>query len=102
MRFIKCDRCGETTSLIDNDLWKVITIEHTNYDLCPACFAEFGNFMGEREQPKPEPVPVKSRKVDTGKLQALADAGWTVKAIADEMGVSQQALYNHLGKRKAE
>lgn len=31
-----------------------------------------------------------------GKLQALHEGGWSVAKIADEMGVSQQTIYNKL------
>ena len=31
-----------------------------------------------------------------GKLKALRDGGWSVAKIADEMGVSQQTIYNKL------
>ena len=31
-----------------------------------------------------------------GKLRALHEGGWPVAKIADEMGVSQQTIYNKL------
>lgn len=40
------------------------------------------------------------RKTDTGKLYALADAGWTPAKIADELGVSEQNVRNWLNKRE--
>ena len=50
-------------------------------------------------EPKPEPKkPVKGKPVDTGKIGALAKRGWTPKAIADDMGISPSAVYNHLKK----
>ena len=37
-------------------------------------------------------------KFDKGKLQALRRAGWSVKAIADEMKCSEQTVRNHMKK----
>ena len=45
-----------------------------------------------------EPDPVK-KQVDTGKLYALADAGWEWSKIADEMGCSVTTVRNWLKKR---
>lgn len=62
-------------------------------------------------EPEPEPVeeapapdsveekPKKTRKpFDTGNLGALRRAGWSVAKIADEMGVSEQTVRNHMKK----
>ena len=50
--------------------------------------------------PKPAPAEKPKQKtgptVDHGKIMALYRAKWTVAAIADEMGCSQQTIYNHL------
>lgn len=35
---------------------------------------------------------------DTGKLMALRSAGWSIKAIADEMGCTEQTIRNHMKK----
>lgn len=42
-----------------------------------------------------------SKSIDTGKLYALADAGWKPLKIADELNVSEQTVRNYLSKRKA-
>ncbi|MBQ1292528.1 MAG: helix-turn-helix domain-containing protein [Clostridiales bacterium] len=34
--------------------------------------------------------------MDDGKIKALRDAGWTTKAIAEEIGCSQPTICNHL------
>jgi len=65
-------------------------------------------------EPKPEPAPSmkretkpvqkktdaesKRKRFDTGKLGALRKAGWSVIKIADEMGVSEQTVRNHMKK----
>lgn len=43
---------------------------------------------------KPERKPRKA--IDWGKAKALRDAGWTYKAIADELGVSLITVSKHL------
>ena len=54
--------------------------------------------MREAEQkPKKEPGPKKN--IDDGKILALYKTGtWTVKEIADDMGIGQATVYNHLKK----
>ena len=55
-------------------------------------------------EPKKEPkkAPKKQEKAfDMGKLRALHEGGWSVAKIADEMGVSQQTIYNKLKELKA-
>ena len=48
-------------------------------------------------EPKKKPQPKKREKAfDMGKLRALHEGGWSVAKIADEMGVSQQTIYNKL------
>ena len=50
-------------------------------------------------EPKPKPEKTRGRKpFDTGKLRALRNAGWSVAKIADEMGVSEQTIRNHMKK----
>ena len=38
------------------------------------------------------------KTIDTGKVKALNDAGWSAAKIADEMGVTPATIYNHLKK----
>lgn len=51
------------------------------------------------EQPKEEKPKKKRTPVDTGKLFALYQAGWSAPKIADELGISDQTVYNYLRKR---
>lgn len=44
----------------------------------------------------PEPEKQKKPKVDTGKIKALADAGWSVQKIAEEMGLSAPTIRRYL------
>lgn len=54
-----------------------------------------------------EPAEQKPKKkaqckpVDHGKIIALYNGNWKIKAIADEMGVSEQTVRNHI-QREAE
>lgn len=50
----------------------------------------------------PPPVVKEKRRLDCGKIRALKNAGWTVKAIAEEMNCSEQAVYNVLKKLAAD
>lgn len=45
---------------------------------------------------EPEPEKPKKPKVDTGKIKALADAGWSVQKIAGEMGLSGPTIRRYL------
>lgn len=59
-------------------------------------------FKSEEANEEPEEVvPDKPKKepVDVVKIYALANAGWSVKAIADDLGCSGNTVYNHLSKR---
>lgn len=54
--------------------------------------------MVQGSQEENSPPAEKKRRLDAGKIQALRNAGWTVKAIAEEMSCSEQAVYNVLKK----
>lgn len=48
----------------------------------------------EEEQPEPLSKARKERKeIDRGKIMALTRAGWDARKIADEMGCTQQTVY---------
>ena len=49
----------------------------------------------KKSAPKKKPSK-KQDRFDMGKLRALHEGGWSVAKIADEMGVSQQTVYNKL------
>ena len=70
----------------------------------PAEMLELANLITapkpDEPKPEPKPAPKKSTKkdLDMGKVRALRDAGWSLAAIAEEMGVSQQTIANRLMK----
>lgn len=42
----------------------------------------------------------RKRKLDTGKMTALRNAGWSYEKIADEMGCSARTVWNFFNKDK--
>lgn len=59
----------------------------------------------EKYEPVIEKRPKKQggtdrRHIDMGKVHALKDAGWSVKKIAEEMGVSQGMIYERLKEER--
>lgn len=42
----------------------------------------------------------RKRKLDTGKMMALRNAGWSYEKIADEMGCSAGTVWNYFNKDK--
>ena len=56
----------------------------------------------EPKKPKAKPKPAPKPGIDHGKIVALYKAGWKIPQIADELGCSQQTVYNHLAKEAQE
>lgn len=54
-----------------------------------------------QQEKDPPPTDKPKRRLDTGKIMALRNAGWSVKAISEEMNCSEQGIYNVLNKKKA-
>ena len=125
MRKITCDRCGaeipseqenvgyvsvnmrdvETDDMLENN-----PFEH--WDFCDDCLNAIHAFItdpkakkekfekildsvdaGKKPKPQKPKKPVKDW--DKGKAQALRDAGWTIIAIAKELGVSEPTICKH-------
>lgn len=60
-----------------------------------------GHEVAAQEMVSTNLPPQKKKKVlDMGKVTALRNAGWTLKKIADEMGVSEATIYNNLKKQE--
>lgn len=51
---------------------------------------------------QPEKKTTVNKGIDKGKVKALADAGWPVTKIADELGVTPATITYHLKKLKEE
>ncbi len=63
----------------------------------------------EKEIPPPTPQKAgnaggkrKPKPVDTGKMLALRNAGWSMKKIGEEMGISEGSVFNYLKKLEGE
>lgn len=44
----------------------------------------------------------KRKTVDTGKLMALRKAGWSMKKIGEELGISEGSVFNYLKRMEEE
>ena len=118
-RIIKCDRCGAEfepktitrigyislnwRDLATDDLMEDNPLSGNDY--CEECMRAIAEFIYQKPEvvsldpPAAEkPKASKKQKIDTGKLQALYEAGWPVPKIADELGCSDKAVYYHLNK----
>lgn len=87
-------------------------------DFCENCTKEIvGYALGENDKQSEETIDMaqidrleemvkgaeqKETKIDHGKIMALTKAGWPAAQIADEMGLSIQAVYNSRHKLKKE
>ena len=119
MRFIRCDRCGKELPWKDTDnvghvalRWKDIRTDelaglnpYEDVEFCDDCMRAISDFIEKKPaivavEPAAAEKPKASakKKIDTGKLQALYEAGWPVPKIADELGCSDKAVYYHLNK----
>ena len=81
-----------------------------------AVFAVMQTQVKAEERPKKEPEPKaeakptpptkspagqgRKRKLDTGKMTALRNAGWSYEKIADEIGCSAGTVWNYFNKGK--
>ncbi len=123
---VKCDKCGaEITSEEIPSLFAATTgresggvladhPDRVRFDLCKKCMERVQTFImsgdvavdPEQDEPEAEPEKPKPRqKMDTGKMQALHEAGWSYKAIAEEMKIPYSTVYNTLNyalKKKGE
>ena len=105
-----CDRCGAEIKTETVPVFRFFQVEPENgaprddtdefYELCNNC----RNYIKKvilSEPFKEQPKQMK-KVVDTGKIHALRDAGWTIKAISEEMKCSEATVYNHLNKKVGE
>lgn len=107
-----CDKCG---NLITKDIYRLyvgIVNPETDdapecYELnetgdktfCSKCLAEIDKEIVKFVDKKDLPSKGKTKKekpMDDGKIAALRDGGWTLKAIAEELGCCPQTIANRL------
>ena len=84
-----CDKCGKRT-----DQASGIEIDGLDeYDLCDNCYMKMRTLVANWLK---EDADDGTKKIDDGKVAALRRAGWTIKAIAEEIGCSQPTIIKHL------
>ena len=117
MKILKCDRCDKQIDVQLATFWSELKHNGVALDLCPHCTELFDAFMSginyvndmtlaqKEKEPKKEPPKEpkkaespKPKRIDVGKIHALADAGWKIKDIAEDVGCSEQTVRNHLAK----
>lgn len=98
-----CDKCGKKITEPTVSMFQLLDIEPENgapfdtignWEVCSDCLELIEQFIVQ----KPSQTPQK-REFDIGKAQALRDAGWTYKAISEEMKCSEQTVWNKLNKK---
>ena len=70
--------------------------------LAEACYFMLESMEEPEKKAWPKPTKRKGKPFDFGKLKALLDGGWSVPKIADEMGVSDQTIYNRMKEMEAD
>lgn len=86
-----------------------IVANNLDIHLCDDCRVSLIKYLtqpvmeGEPTEELEEEQPTKkagnknaSKKLDTGKIKALWEAGWSTKQIADEMGVCSKTITNYM------
>lgn len=74
-----------------NEMGAIFSYEAVEESL-PILFEEEGKTSQAEKQAK------KRKRLDTGKITALRNAGWSLQKIADEMGCCEQTVANVLSK----
>ena len=122
-----CDTCGKSIekatiyraafSVYDHDTHSFNSIGK-EIDLCTGCYTKFTKISSPEEKPeekepsepakaekeKSKPPDPEEKKIDDGKIWALAHAKkpWTMEQIAEEMGIPKSTVYYHLKKMREE
>lgn len=96
---VLCDRCGKE---IEGEFLEITAYKGRDFDICEKCADEFLMPVTHREPASEEKKPEKKKEdqkpslpFDSGKAQALRDAGWSVRKVAAEMKVCEQTVYSH-------
>lgn len=94
----KCDRCG---NIVEEGKQYVLLHPATeSWDLCEKCVGEILSTVKVNAVlevvHEPKQKRERKKKVDYGKIKALADAGWKVADIALDVRCSEQTVRNVL------
>lgn len=87
-----CDRCGKKT----NNAGGVPIAGLEEVDLCCECSQKLQRVVKNWLTSEITTNSEEPKQIDDGKIKALRDAGWTTKAIAEEIGCSKPTIINHL------
>lgn len=107
-----CDLCEKEVS--ETEIYDVgikkrfFGVEEKSREICQKCASfllKYGAFKEavQAEEAKEAAVvepPKGKRQIDYGKIQALHNAGWTGRAISEEMGISQGSISNILKRMR--
>lgn len=100
MKVIFCDICGQEIEDKSSAIYRVEIFSHINgetevfEDVCQSCVSKIKKIVQTSEESA-------AQKVDHGKIQALHQAGWSQKKIAEEMKITPSAVCQILKKMKA-
>ena len=102
-RVIKCDRCGHEVD--PKKIGYVSIMQRSeagdlkgdnpfeNMDFCENCMTLIADFISAKVATR---GTERRRKLDAGKIRALANAGWSQAKIAEEMGCSVPTVARYL------
>lgn len=80
-----CDRCK-------TEIPEMSVIRRYGHDLCESCDNEAAELITSWVKRGPQ------TSIDWGKAQALRDAGWTLEAIAKEVGAAVSSIHRNTKK----
>ena len=87
-----CDKCGKKT----NNAGGVSMEGMEEIDLCCECVQTLRKLVDNWLKSDITILSQEPKRIDDGKIGALRRAGWTIKAIAEEIGCSQPTIIKHL------
>ena len=87
-----CDRCGKRT----NQAGGVPVEGFEEIDLCCECVQKLRTLVNNWLKNDTTTNSEEPKRIDDGKIAALRRAGWTIKAIAEEIGCSKPTIIKHL------
>ena len=85
-----CDKCKTERKVQEGEIGPMNVVY--GYDLCDKCATE----LHEKIKAWISDEESTTKRIDDGKIAALRRAGWTIKAIAEEIGCSQPTIIKHL------
>ena len=112
MRIIECDRCHKKVtdpekvghvritwhSARTDEL--ITAAESYDWDFCDECMQEIEEFVRTKAKAgAKQPAAAekkKNRRIDTGRIRALHQAGWGIRRIAEDIGCSEPTVRKYI------